>query len=95
MSDLPKELPDDTDHNKVVLPDETASEISVLPDITDPSVTPDLPPLKADSSSSDAYPDTTSSAQALPETTDTTSGVVSTESVVDKPQIWITTQIHW
>ena len=39
VSDLPKELPDDTVQNEVVLPDETASEISVLPDITDPSVT--------------------------------------------------------
>ena len=81
--DLPKELPDDTDQNKVVLPDETLSEISVLPDITDPIVTPDLPLLKVDSSSSDAYPDTTSSSWALPETMDTTSGVVSTESVAD------------
>ena len=73
MTDLPEELLDDTDQNEVVLPDETASEFSVLPDITDPTVTLDLPPLKVDSSSSDAYPYTTSSAQALPEATDTTS----------------------
>ena len=73
MTDLPKGLLDDADQNKVLLPDETASEFSVLPDITDPTVTLDLPPLKVDSSSSDAYPYTMSSAQALPEATDTTS----------------------
>ena len=81
--DLTKELPDDTVVNETVLPDETANETSVLPDTTDPSGTPDITPLKADSSSSDAYPDTTISAQALPETMDSTSGVVSTESAVD------------
>ena len=82
-TDLTKELPDDTNQNEVVLPDETLGEISVLPDKTDSVVKPDLPPLKADSLSSDAYPDTTPSAQALLEATDTNSEVISTESVVD------------
>ena len=43
VTDLPKELLDDTDQNKVVLLDETASKNNVLTDKTDPAVTPDLP----------------------------------------------------
>ena len=81
--DLTKELPDDTVVNKAVLPDKMANDTSVLPDTTDPCGTSDITPPKTDSSSSDAYPDTTISAQALPETTDSTSGVVSIESAVD------------
>ena len=69
--------------NEAVLPDKMANDTSVLPDTTDPCGTSDIRPPKTDSSSSDAYPDTTISAQALPETTDSTSGVVSTESAVD------------
>ena len=83
VTDLPKELLDDTDQKEVVLPDETASKNNVLPDKTDLVVTPDLPPPEATNSSSDAYPDTTDSASTLPEATDTTSGVLSNESVAD------------
>ena len=65
VADLTKELLDDTDQNEVVLPDETKSKNNVLPDKTDPVVTSDLPPPKATNSSSDAYPDTTTSAPTL------------------------------
>ena len=83
VTDLPKELLDDTDQNEVVLPEETTSTNNVLPDKTDLVVTPDLPLLKTTNSSTDDFPDTTVSAPTLPEATDTTSGVISNESVMD------------
>ena len=71
------------DQNEDVLPDETENENSVLLDKTYPADTPDLPLLETTNSSSDVYPDTTTSGLTLPEAMDTTSDVLSNVSVKD------------